>query len=413
MSKNWNSRESVLNYLDNYASQLKDQIDTGKTVHTLLKSYIFETFNKDHHSYQKNGQSYGISALISTKEAEILQIDEQLFQVNRGKETLGFVEQLNERFSVLYSIDLAQRSDAYFHSIIKKSPIIDSLWISGKMFDAFWANIREEHSSHRYIKMKFEYDGFFEDPYLLSKSIVKQDGNEIDDDILDEHRITSISLIEEAKEIAEKLDGARGLFEAFYSVGLLRFPSRVGKGGHDFYRNGKVTNRSDSFLDHRHQIISAVNKYEAVTDRIESITWIDFESFKAPNKEVTISFQGSPIVFKFRKPLRKHVFRNFVDFTFKNGREPFKILGQPIWVNEERTHIYGTDLHLWQKVMLDLSPEQFVLFIPKGTCGNTIHRFVTNIQRFLDPGVSVQIGNQSYEYLLESSFERGGFDDGF
>ncbi|MDA6106709.1 hypothetical protein OSJ96_25370, partial [Escherichia coli] len=83
-------------------------------------------------------------------------------------------------------------------------------------------------------------------------------------------------------------------------------------------------------------------------------------------------------------------------YTFPKGREPFKIYGEIKRVSEERVHIYGVDLHLWQNVVLDLSTEEFILFLPKGTCGNTIHRLVTNIQRFLDPQIDVFIGDYPY-----------------
>ena len=83
------------------------------------------------------------------------------------------------------------------------------------------------------------------------------------------------------------------------------------------------------------------------------------------------------------------MFYNFIEYTFRTGKEPFRILGKPIWVNDNKVHIYGTDIHLWQKVLLELSREEFVVILPTGTCGNTIHRLVTNIQRYLDPGVSV------------------------
>ena len=73
---------------------------------------------------------------------------------------------------------------------------------------------------------------------------------------------------------------------------------------------------------------------------------------------------------------------------FVQVRSPLESLAS-LSVNDNKVHIYGTDIHLWQKVLLELSREEFVVILPTGTCGNTIHRLVTNIQRYLDPGVSV------------------------
>ncbi|MGR5999179.1 hypothetical protein ACT7C7_05495 [Bacillus cereus] len=86
--------------------------------------------------------------------------------------------------------------------------------------------------------------------------------------------------------------------------------------------------------------------------------------------------------------------------TFPKGKEPFKILAEPQWISEERVHIYGVDLHLWQEVMMDLSLNEFTVFIPKGTCGNTIHRLATNFQKYLDPTIEIWIGNEKYEDII-------------
>ena len=40
--------------------------------------------------------------------------------------------------------------------------------------------------------------------------------------------------------------------------------------------------------------------------------------------------------------------------------------------------------------------------LPDGTCGNTIHRLVTNIQRFLDPAVEAWIGDTPYSDLIQA-----------
>jgi hypothetical protein len=41
--------------------------------------------------------------------------------------------------------------------------------------------------------------------------------------------------------------------------------------------------------------------------------------------------------------------------------------------------------------------------IPNGTCGNTAHRLVTNVQRYLDPGANAYIGEKPYKTLVEEA----------
>jgi hypothetical protein len=59
------------------------------------------------------------------------------------------------------------------------------------------------------------------------------------------------------------------------------------------------------------------------------------------------------------------------------------------------------DRHLWQPLFLEITDRQIVVIVPQGTCGNTIHRLVTNVQQFLDPGVEVWVGNQPYSDLIQ------------
>jgi hypothetical protein len=72
-----------------------------------------------------------------------------------------------------------------------------------------------------------------------------------------------------------------------------------------------------------------------------------------------------------------------------------------MWLSSTKVHVYGVDQHLWQPVMLELTDRHLYAILPRGTCGNTVHRLVTNVQRFLDPGVSAWIGDRRFEQLIE------------
>ncbi|MDT3765837.1 hypothetical protein [Priestia filamentosa] len=387
MNTNWKNRESIFSYLDEYSHNTKEQIDSLKVKNTLLKSYVFETFDENLYNNGKiHREETSINTLFTDTKHSVEQIDEELFILHEHDKPIGFIEQINSRFSTLYTTEPSKFSDRLTLSYVKNSTILDSLWISGKMFDKFLNDITSYHHSQRFTRMKFEFNAMFEQDHLENNGI-------------QEHKVSSVSLVEELGGIVEKLDGVRQYFSSFYSVGSLRFPSNVGRGGHDVYQNGKFTNRSDSFTDHRVQLREVVKVYQEMTERLEKKVWI--EANEINNNLNGTSFKASPVTIKFNKPLRCHVFNNFVESTFPKGREPFKIYGEIKRFSEEHVHIYGVDLHLWQNVMLDLSTTEFILFLPKGTCGNTIHRLVTNIQRFLDPEINVYIGDIPYERILD------------
>jgi hypothetical protein len=52
-----------------------------------------------------------------------------------------------------------------------------------------------------------------------------------------------------------------------------------------------------------------------------------------------------------------------------------------------------------------------VVIVPKGTCGNTIHRLVTNVQQYLDPRVTVYVGDRNYTELIDASHDAARDDD--
>jgi len=65
-----------------------------------------------------------------------------------------------------------------------------------------------------------------------------------------------------------------------------------------------------------------------------------------------------------------------------------------------KVHVYGVDRHLWQPVSFEITDTHILGILPKGTCGNTVHRLASNIQRWLDPDVSAWIGEQPYAALM-------------
>ena len=63
----------------------------------------------------------------------------------------------------------------------------------------------------------------------------------------------------------------------------------------------------------------------------------------------------------------------------------------------------GLDLHLWQEIFLELTPDLFVLVLPEGVCGNTVNRFITSVQHYLTPDFEVYIGDENYKNFIEQS----------
>ncbi len=190
----------------------------------------------------------------------------------------------------------------------------------------------------------------------------------------------------------------------------LRFPAR-GRGGHDFYAHGKATNRSQSFTDHRQHVQFVLRLYKRATETTERAAWQRVETTHIASSSGAQDLLGAPVVLRFNERLSAAVFDRFIQATFRRKHNRFRLWGNPISLGPTKAHVYALDRHLWQPLFLEITAEKIVAIIPKGTCGNTIHRLVTNVQHYLDPAVVVTVGDQDYGSLLAANSSVGSVYD--
>ena len=121
-----------------------------------------------------------------------------------------------------------------------------------------------------------------------------------------------------------------------------------------------------------------------------------------PDKEtVTMPGQfqkliGAPVSIIFNESLSKETFDYWIKSTFGRVNNRFRLWGNPIILGPKKVHVYGVDKHLWKPIFLELTDKHLIAIVPKGTCGNTIHRLICNIQRYIDPAAKVYIGDMEY-----------------
>jgi hypothetical protein len=102
---------------------------------------------------------------------------------------------------------------------------------------------------------------------------------------------------------------------------------------------------------------------------------------------------------KFSEQLELATFERWMaSLRRKNNR--FRLWGIPIELGPGKVHMYAVDNHLWQPIDLEITRDHLYALLPSGTCGNTIHRLVANIQRFVAPKLETYIGDQRYEDFI-------------
>jgi len=156
------------------------------------------------------------------------------------------------------------------------------------------------------------------------------------------------------------------------AIKMLRIPASR-QGGFDLWNWGKMTYRASSFREGNNYLRYIARVYEQATRAIEDAVWLGAEPTQNQN-QTEFRLTGMPVVFTFGNPLSVATFQNFITTTFERGQGPFRLWGNPIVMGPGKVHVYGMDLHLWQQLYMELTPHYFLFVLPKGTCGNTVHR---------------------------------------
>src|SRR5205823_995639 len=137
--------------------------------------------------------------------------------------------------------------------------------------------------------------------------------------------------------------------------------------------------------------------YKTILENTERSAWLTEEVLPANRKGT--SFKGVPLIINFAEELSEATFNRWVDLAFQK-RNQFRLWGDPIRLGPRKVHVYGADRHLWQPINLEMTTNRVVAILPKGTCGNTFHRLVTNVQHYVCPKIEVWLGAKPFQQLV-------------
>ena len=392
------SREAFVDHLEGYTEPTVAELRDGKLTRKLLKTYMLETARHDHATPEL--------AALFPPHIQMHRLDDTLYRVedatHEGR-VVGLLEALEERHPVFYTTLAADDSNKWVRQVVDRNPWLDRLWLSSPILFELWKYVQRTTPAHRYVRLGFEHEAWYETASNLSDT----DGAEVDDDEpaddeaahgFVERRRSKVALTERLGVLQEKLPQFRDLYDPMHSLVQLQIPSGS-RGGHLLYYDGHATNRSDSFVEHRAAVAQVLGLYRRITEHSEDQLWVD--TTEVGDDGFTV--KGAPVTIGFRQPLSEATFNRFVDLGLERRTSRFRIGGYVTRRGPTKVHVAAIDRHLWQPFLLEVTSKQLVAVLPRGTCGNTIHRLVTNVQRLLDPSVDVWLGNERYETAVENS----------
>lgn len=404
-------RFDVYRFFNGIAAEGKEGLDRGRTRMPLVKSFLLE-----HVACRGARKPSPASRLFAQAGAEISQIDESFFslkadvtdpQTNRSiRTTTGFLEQYNERFFAYYTCEDAQNARKRVSRWIQH-PDLDATWFSSPLLQVLWNEDISRRGDELYGKLVFRHESIFEMP----ENFATEAG--VDEEISEDSTETEVEPDEEPAQpdrrrarfvmgdrigrIKAALGDLQKTYAPLNALYAQRLPSRSGRGGHELYQHGQITNRADSFEDHRNTVRYLYRIYKSVLTRTEELAWQETASQHEGRSRVGTG--GEPLIVEFAEPLSKATFEQWVQRAFRK-RNAFKLWGDPIRLGPTKVHAYGADRHLWQPINLELTNRGLVAILPRGTCGNTFHRLVANLQRYVSPQIQAWIGSQSFESVV-------------
>src|SRR5665213_1468227 len=126
---------------------------------------------------------------------------------------------------------------------------------------------------------------------------------------------------------------------------------------------------------------SVVARYRGLVESAEraaiGMTAIHEHSPGKEENEGGCRLVGGPIELTFSRPLTD--IDLFLDGLL-SSREPFRLWGIANDVSDDYTEIEAVDLHVGQRIRIEVSSTMIRIFLRTGGCGNTIARLVSNLQ---------------------------------
>ena len=335
-------------------------------------------------------------------------VDETLSRMRWPGETedWALLEVKNERYPVIYTNIKSDIANRRVDQFVTRSPLLDRTWLSPSMFQQLWGIIERTFPRNRFSRIVFEhesvYQRFEEDP--LEQNEEDDDLDDLDNDSLEDERPHQVERRRARVQITERIGKMRDAvlpweerYDPLASIVQMRIPA-ADRGGHEVYFDGRFTNRSDSTTAFRQTVHDVMEHYDSSTHQVENAAW-----------PVTAEGQtglriGAPLLIRFSEPLDSRSFDRWIA-TLRRKRNRFRLWGTPLMRGPGKVHLYAIDNHLWQPMDLEVRRNHVYALLPTGTCGNTVHRLATNVQRFVQPKVSAFVGEHRYEDFFSKALD--------
>jgi len=359
----------------------------------LPKSYLIEFHPKPNGDHDHNWTSEDVySALKRTGRLHNAMVDktedESLLLLSHQEpqhEAEFIVDCLNPRFLALHTISNAESTDRF---------ILNRLTKYQAEFDLFWfpvALLENIEYRERIIGWEVQFEplvdgeGFItlENEEVVSDQIIEEaNGDRANVKVIDRPRLDMKFGYPDALTTYKQIRNVPDLLPDFPLTAVIT--ARSDEQGQDYARarirsDGKITGRGPDFYAYLQIVNGTLDNYADIVQKLEQEYWIKLEP---RNTDISqgIGITGKPFCIRF---LRTINVPDLIDIMF-NCKPPFRLMGVPERIEDDFYSIDAIDLHVNQRVGIEISSTFMRIYLYNHTCGNTLVRIIRSLQHRVD-----------------------------
>ena len=144
-------------------------------------------------------------------------------------------------------------------------------------------------------------------------------------------------------------------------------------------RSGRFVASGNSLEFHLQFVQTVVERYKRVITLCEEKA-LGWTSFDRSEVEEGGQMLGEPLGIRFTRTIPS--LEDFVGSLF-SSRGPFRLWGAPRF-HENSAEVEAVDLHVGQRLSVDIGVDWMRIYLARGSCGNSLARLATNLQHSFD-----------------------------
>jgi hypothetical protein len=381
------TRREMAEWLEEVMSHAYTELEERQRLEagtSLLKTYLLEAHagaTAEHSNVLRIlREAFSGQVLGERSQARVHETQEEFFfrvEATWASNSAEFYVDANDhRFWVLHSASNSVKADRILHRVIANDTHLDSAWLPMQMLE------RVSHMGvFKGLHLDYDHrevpDVEFDVPDAPVEYLKMQLwGNRARDVLRILRQPDAFANATTLSKVKIKYSLDHQVNEGSFSVDEVKW-------------DGKITARGTSFQSHINLVNSIYRSYAENVRDVEEKFSLRYAAQAADAGNATPTLSGEPLSITFSRPIAD--LEKFLNAIF-SGNEPFRLWGVPVSIGRNYFRVTAMDLHVTNRITFEVTPDFIRVYLPDGSCGNTVVRLYTNLQHYYDSKVILAAG---------------------